>query len=275
LLFSDKSHAGWGMQVKNLRHCFATASDRTYNQKMRKEKEKKMPDRLIGILGGMGPEATLDLYRYILALTPATKDQDHIRILIYSNPRIPDRTAAIIAGGENPLDCLIDSAMLLERAGAEIIAIPCNAAHYYLPEMRKKVRVPILDMVTETCGNLTRELPSVKTVGLLASLGAVRSGVYHKSLTDAGIGILMPDDAEQQEIENGIAQIKAGIHTRSTQETFQSIGSRLFESGAGAVILGCTEVPLAFNSSRVNYPTLNSTRILAEATVDWALGKRN
>jgi aspartate racemase len=242
---------------------------------MGKEKEKEMPDRLIGILGGMGPEATLDLYRYILALTPATKDQDHIRVLIYSNPKIPDRTTAIIEGGENPLDCLIDSAILLERAGAEIIAMPCNAAHYYLPEMQKKVAIPILDMVAETCGKLTRELPSAKTVGLLASLGAVRNGVYHKSLNEAGIGILTPNDAEQQEIENGIAQVKAGIHIRSTQETFQSIGSRLFESGAGAVILGCTEVPLAFDPNRVNYPTLNSTRILAEAAVDWALGKRD
>ena len=110
-----------------------------------------MPDRLIGILGGMGPEATLDLYRHILALTPASKDQDHIRVLIYSNPKIPDRTMAIAEEGESPLDSLVESAMLLERAGAEMIAMPCNAAHYYLPGMQKKLEIPVLDMVGETC----------------------------------------------------------------------------------------------------------------------------
>jgi len=230
---------------------------------------------MIGILGGMGPEATLDLYRHILALTPATRDQDHIRVLIYSNPKIPDRTMAIADEGESPLDALIESAMLLKRAGAGIIAMPCNAAHYYLSEMRQKVDVPILDMIAETCGNLARYLPSVRAVGLLASLGAVRSGVYQKSLAEAGIDVLMPSDAEQQEIENGIAHVKAGTHSRSTQETFQSIGNRLFRSGAGVVILGCTEVPLAFDPNRVDYPTLNSTKILAEAAVDWALGRRD
>ncbi len=234
-----------------------------------------MPDRLIGILGGMGPEATLDLYRHILALTPAAKDQDHIRVLIYSNPKIPDRTVAIAEGGESPLGCLIESAMLLEKAAAGIIAIPCNAAHYYLPEMQKKVNVPILDMIAETCKTLSRLLPSAKIVGILASLGAVRSGVYQKSLVEQGIDILMPCDAEQQEIEDGIAQIKAGIRAKSAQEAFQSIGNRLYKSGAEAVILGCTEVPLAFDPNCVDYPTLNSTKILAEAAVDWALGKRD
>ena len=242
---------------------------------MSKAKEKMKPDRLIGILGGMGPEATLDLYRHIIALTPATKDQDHIRVLILSNPKIPDRTKAIAEGGESPLDSLIESAMLLMRAGAGIIAMPCNAAHYYLPEMQPKVSVPILDMIAETCSKLCRNLPTAKTVGLIASLGGVRSGVYQIALAEAGIDILIPSDAEQREIENGIAHVKAGTHSRSTQETFQSIGNRLFRSGAGAVILGCTEVPLAFDPNHVNYPTLNSTRILAEAAVDWALGKRD
>ena len=239
---------------------------------MTEEKENEMPDRLIGILGGMGPEATLDLYRYILALTPATKDQDHIRVLIYSNPKTPDRTKAIAEDGESPVNGLIESAMLLERAGAGIIAMPCNAAHYYLPDMQKKVGIPILDMIAETRKSLSRQLPSAKMVGVIASLGAVHSRVYQKSLNEAGIDVLMPNDAEQAAIENGIAQVKAGTHTQSVQETFQGIGSRLYRSGAAAVILGCTEVPLAFDPNCVDYPTLNSTKILAEAAVDWALG---
>ena len=230
---------------------------------------------MIGILGGMGPEATLDLYRHILALTPAVKDQDHIRALIYSNPKIPDRTKAIEGGGESPLDCLIESAILLEKGGAGIIAMPCNAAHYYLPEMQQKVGVPILNMISETCRKLHGRFPAVKTVGLIASLGALCGGIYQKSLSEMGIEVLLPNDAEQREIERGIARVKAGSHSRSTREAFQAIGNRLFQSGAGVIILGCTEVPLIFDPSGVDYPILNSTGILAEAAVNWALQKND
>ena len=229
---------------------------------------------MIGILGGMGPEATLDLYRHIITLTPATKDQDHIRILIYSNPKIPDRTEAIAGEGESPLNYLIESAKLLEKGGAGIIAMPCNTAHYFLPEMQSKISIPILDMIAETGRRLCELLPEAKTVGLIAAIGTVHSRVYHKSLSEVGIEVLTPNRADQQAIQEAINQVKAGEHDRSTQETFQSIGMRLIKEGARAVILGCTEVPLAFDPDVVNYPSLNSTRILAEAAVDWALGKR-
>jgi len=223
----------------------------------------------------MGPEATLDFYRHIINLTPADKDQDHIRVLIYSNPKIPDRTKAIAGDGENPLPCLIESAKLLEKGGAGILAMPCNTAHHYLREMQREIKIPILDMIAETCGKLREDLPSVETVGLIAALGTVRSGVYHRALSKVGIKVLMPNEAEQEEIQSAIAQVKAGEQNRYTQEIFQSIGMRLMKAGAKAVILGCTEIPLAFDANVVDYPTLNSTRILAEAAVDWALGKRD
>ena len=245
-----------------------------YNQSMEDHLEKRMPDRLIGILGGMGPEATLDFYRHIINLTPADKDQDHIRILIYSNPKIPDRTEAIAGDGENPLPFLIESAKLLETSGAGIIAMPCNTAHHYLPEMQREIRIPILDMIAETCGKLREDLPGAETAGLLAALGTVRSGVYHRALSKLGIRVLMPNDAEQEAIQSAIAEVKAGEQNRYTQEIFHAIGMRLMKAGAKAVILGCTEIPLAFDANVVDYPTLNSTHILAEAAVDWALGKR-
>jgi aspartate racemase len=258
----------------NLIHCFATAFDQSYNRMMAKAKGKPTPDRVIGILGGMGPEATLDLYRHIIGLTPAAKDQDHIRILIYSNPKIPDRTQAIAGDGESPLRALIESASILEKGGAGIIAMPCNTAHYFLPQMRQEIGIPILDMIAETCSRLREHLPEARTVGLIAAIGTVLSGVYHRALAGAGIEVLIPSAADQQKIQNAIAHVKAGVHNRSTQETFQSIGMRLIEKGAEAVILGCTEVPLAFDPEDVDYLSLNSTRILAEAAVDWALGKR-
>jgi len=248
------------------RDCFATDCDRSYNQRMAQEH-----DRVIGILGGMGPEATLDLYRHIINLTPAARDQDHIRILIYSNPKIPDRTRAIVGDGESPLPCLIQSADILEKGGAGIIAMPCNAAHYFLPEMQQSVSIPILDMIEETCRKLRLHFPNAKTVGLIAAIGTVRSSVYHKALSRMGIGILTPDEPDQQKIQDAITHVKAGVHNGSTQETFHSIGMRLIKAGAEAIILGCTEVPLAFDPDKVDYPSLNSTRILAEAAVAWAL----
>jgi len=226
---------------------------------------------MVGVLGGMGPEATLDLYRHIICLTPADKDQDHIRVLIYSNPKIPDRTKAISGIGENPLPYLIESAKLLERGGSGIIAIPCNATHHYIPEIQREVGIPILNMIAETCARITRQLPDIKTIGLLAATGTVLSGVYNKSLSAAGIQVLVPGNSVQDEIQDAIKQVKAGKHDQSTKGLFHSVGKQLILAGAQAVILGCTEIPISFDAASVEYITLNPTRILAESAVHWAL----
>jgi aspartate racemase len=233
------------------------------------------PDRIIGILGGMGPRATLDLFRHIINLTPVKRDQDHIRVLIYSNPKIPDRTQAIVHGGESPLPSLIETAKLLEKSGAGIIAMPCNTAHHFLPEIRQQIGIPFLDMIDAVCRKLCRSFPFVKTVGLLSSIGTVRSGIYDRCFSAAGIRVITPCGEDQTRVQSSINQIKVGDHNRSTQETLQSIGAKLVEAGAEAIVLGCTEIPLAFDSGDVNYTVLNSTRVLAEAAVDWALGRNH
>jgi len=223
--------------------------------------------QLIGILGGMGPEATLDLYRHITNLTPASRDQDHFRVLIYSNPKIPDRTLAIADGGDSPRDALLESARLLESAGATIIAMPCNAAHYYLGQLRAIVNVPILDMIAETCDALRKRYPEAETIGLLASDGTVQSKIYHQALEARGIEILLPDKSEQTFIQSTIDEVKAGKHTEETRKKLLVIANRLVQSGAQAIVLGCTELPLVFDSNAFPYPCLNSTRILAEAAI--------
>jgi aspartate racemase len=236
--------------------------------------EGRTREPLIGVLGGMGPEATLDFYRYILSLTPAAVDQDHIAVLIYSNPKIPDRTQAIISGGESPLPYLIEGARLLEEDGAGIIAMPCNAAHYYLEDMRREVRIPILDMVEETCAALRRRLPEVRTAGLLATIGTLKGRVYDEALEKVGVAAAIPDEAVCWMVQDAIDQVKAGKYGPSTRETFEYAGRRLLDAGAQAVILACTEIPLSFDENAVDYPTLNPARILAQAAVDWALGKK-
>ena len=232
-----------------------------------------MPDRVIGIIGGMGPEATVDFYREIIRLTPAQKDQDHIPVLIYSNPRVPERTRAILHGGEDPTPFLIEAAQILERGGAGILAMPCNTAHYFLPRVRPAVQIPILDMIEETFLRAKAQIADMKAVGLLATTGTVESGVYRDVFARHGVSILTPAAAEQDRIQQVIRQIKSDTYDRTRQDTLESVGSTLIGAGAQAVILGCTEIPLAFNVARVNYPVINATRVLAQAAVDWALGK--
>jgi aspartate racemase len=234
-----------------------------------------MLERVVGILGGMGPQATVDFYREILILTPGVKDQDHMRVLIYSNPKIPDRTAAILDGGEDPLPHRLESARLLERAGAGILAIPCNTAHYFLPRLQPEIGIPVLDMILETLLDLRTQAPQVRTVGLLAATGTVRSGIYHRTFHEHGIKVVVPDDVDQPKVQDGIRRIKAAAHNRETCETFHAIADKLIAAGAEAIILGCTEIPLAFDQKGVPYLCLNATRSLAQAAVDWALGKRD
>ena len=233
-----------------------------------------MTHRMIGILGGMGPEATVDFFREIIRLTPARKDQDHIPVVIRSDPRVPERTQAILSGGEDPTPCLLEGALVLERAGAGIIAVPCNTAHYFLPRVQPKVGIPILNMIEETYQSVLRLLGAADAVGLLATKGTVLSGVYGDVFSRHGVKVIVPDAGDQEAIQQAVFQIKAGTYDRARQDVFERIGSSLAESGAQAVILGCTEIPLGFHEERVSYRVVNATRVLAQAAVDWALERR-
>jgi aspartate racemase len=139
--------------------------------------------------------------------------------------------------------------------------------------VRSQVRVTILDMIEEAF-RVTRAIAGTAAVGLLATKGTVQSGVYREVFARHGMEILVPDSADQERVQQAILRIKAGSYDCSGQDTFESIGAKLVESGAGAVILGCTEIPLAFKVDRVAYPVVNTTRVLAQAAVDWALGRR-
>ncbi len=233
-----------------------------------------MTDRIIGILGGMGPEATLDLFREIIHLVPAREDQDHPRVLIYSNPKIPDRTRAMLQGGDDPLPELIETARRIERAGAGIIAMPCNTAHYFLDGLQRAVTIPIINMIAETYTALRSSMPEVTCAGLLAATGTVRAGLYAEIFEKGGVKILVPNANDQDRIHAAICNIKGGAIDGAARRTFESIGNSLAKRGAQVLILGCTEIPLAFDTEKAACPTLNPTRLLAQAAIDWALGRR-
>jgi len=221
---------------------------------------------VIGILGGMGPLATLEFYRRLILLTPASRDQDHFRILIDNNPQIPNRTAAILHDGEDPLPFLRESARGLEKAGADFIAVPCNSAHYYLEGVREAVRIPVLNMIEETVSALEE-----RVVGLLATDGVRHSGLYHRACEAKGIDLLEPTPEDQATIMKTIYGIKEGRKKPPDYfEQIKDVVNQLKSRGAGAVIVGCTELSLIPNED-LSIPVYDALGILAQATVEQAL----
>ena len=128
-----------------------------------------MKEKVIGILGGMGPEATLDCYSKIIASTPAKTDQEHLRVIIDANPKVPDRTAAIIAEGESPAPILVAGCRTLQQAGADFIIIPCVSAHFFLDEIQQQIALPILSIFDVVAETISSDHPQIKTVGLMGT----------------------------------------------------------------------------------------------------------
>lgn len=225
--------------------------------------------KTIGILGGMGPLATNDLFRKIIDVTEASCDQEHVPVLIDSNTNIPDRTSAILGGGEDPVPELVRSARRLEAAGADFLIMPCNTAHYFYEAVAGAVDVPVLHMVEVAADALAAK--GVRATGLLATDGTIASGVYHRVLEERGIRPLTPEADGQREVMRLIYDgIKAGqaIDIRDFEEVLQ----RLFAQGAECFVLGCTELPVAFAQYALSWPTLDPTQELACAAVKQAGG---
>ncbi len=225
-------------------------------------------NRTVGILGGMGPEATLELFRRIIALSPARKDQEHLHIVIDSNPLIPDRTAAILEEEESPLPMMIKGARVLEQAGADFLVIPCNTAHHWLSHLRKAVSIPIIDMISETATAVASCNPPIKAVGLLATMGTVNCGLYQQALGDHDVSLLVSADQEQARIMDAITHIKAGDH--SVKGTVMAVAQHLIDQGASGIISGCTELSLVVKEAALSCPLFDPLSILARRAVEWA-----
>ena len=229
-----------------------------------------MPEKVIGILGGMGPEATIDLFYKIIKFTPAEKDQDHLRIIIDNNPKIPDRTAAILGKGEDPLPALQETARNLEKAGADFIIIPCNTAHYFLPSIQESVKIPILNMIEETAKETQKRISQIKKVGLLASIGIYKTEIYHQHFKKINIVVISPEEKDKEEVMNAIYAVKAGDLSNEVKGNIIKIAQKLIDKEAEAIIAGCTEIPLILKEGDVSVPIIDPTRILAKAAVQKA-----
>ncbi len=226
--------------------------------------------KTIGILGGMGPEATAYFFSLIIKDTAAARDQDHIPVIIYNLPQVPERTAALLGKGPSPVPLLRKGIRRLGRAGADFIVIPCITAHAFLPEIKTAGRVPILSLLDEALALSRKKIPKLKRAGLLASTGTLRSGLFHKAFATAGVEIINPTDKEQAKIMEAVfgkAGIKAGFTRGQPRRLILNAARRLIRRGAQAIIAGCTEIPLILKDEDISVPLIEPMRIAARAAI--------
>ena len=219
----------------------------------------------IGIIGGMGPTATYDLFKKIIDMTDAKSDQEHIHICIDCNTNIPDRTKAILGGGENPIPEMVRSGIRLQSMGADVLVMPCNTAHYFYGKITPFFDIPLLNMLKETVLEIKKR--KIRKIGLLATDGTIESRVYHTALADAGIDLVIPSPSKQMSVMDVIYNgIKASNKNINLNEFYGTV-DELFEEGAEILILGCTELPVAFELFHIDRPIIDPTSVLAAAAI--------
>ncbi len=224
----------------------------------------------IGILGGMGPEATAYFFTLIIKSTKAETDQEHIPVVIYSHPEVPDRTDAVLGKGPNPLPHLLEGVRVLKEAGADFIVMPCVTAHHFYNEIMAEVRFPFLNLVDETLLYALRKVPEMKKVGLIASTGTLKSRLFHEAFDKEGVEIIEPTDEEQAQVMEAIfgkEGVKAGYTSGKCREIIHNTAQTLIMRRAEAVIAGCTEVPLVLKKGDIDVPLIEPLQILAEVSI--------
>jgi len=225
----------------------------------------------VGVLGGMGPDATVDFMSKVIGATPAGSDQEHVHMLVDHNPHVPDRTRAILGKDGKPGPVLAAMAQELERSGADLLVMPCNTAHAYQHDIEAVINVPFVSIVDETVAACVGHV----VVGLLATRGFLVSEIYQSALAAKGIDTIVPNDDQVSVLADLIAAIKTGDSGPKVGADMKCLAEALIDRGATAVIAGCTEIPLVLEQSMLDVPLVSSTDILAEATVAYALGKRS
>ena len=229
-----------------------------------------MGEKIVGILGGMGPEATAHFFQRLVYRTPARVDQEHLRVLIDSNAKIPDRTESVLSGSHHARQGILDSALLLQEMGAELIVMPCNSAHAYYDDLIARLRVPVLNMIEEVFAAV--EAAGLERVGLLATRGTTQLGVYARAAGE--IELVTLTEVWMERVHRAIYSVKAaaGRPDEVIARELRRAVIYLRDQGAQGAILGCTELPLVLKAGPDEpLPYFDSTEILVEAVLREAL----
>lgn len=224
---------------------------------------RDLMEKTVGIIGGMGPVATNDLYRKIIENTEANNDCEHLHVIIDSNTKIPDRTSFIINGGEDPSKALVRSALKLEYMGADFIIMPCNTAHYFIDEIKKYAEIPVLNIIKATAEYIQSE--HIKKPLLLATEGTYKTGIYKTIFEKEGMAILYPNRNEKTIINEAIYKVKSNDF--SGYESLIEIINNHRDEGIDGIILGCTELPVLFKDKIIDISLVDPTLALAKAAI--------
>ncbi|WP_229722906.1 cysteate racemase [Xylophilus rhododendri] len=228
---------------------------------------------VVGVLGGMGPLATVDFLRKVIDATPAQVDQDHVPVVTSSIPQVPDRTAAFQGRGESPLPALVASGQRLVRAGAGLIAIPCNTAHLWFEPLQQALGLPMLHLIDVALDEAVALVGPEARLGLLGTEATLASGLY-TGRGHTGLRWLLPaQDEIARWVTPGIHAVKAGDVPGAAALLVQA-AQALADRGAQAIVLGCTEIPLVLNNGNAPIPVVDATAALARRSVAWSLAQR-
>lgn len=223
---------------------------------------------ILGILGGMGPAATIEFMAKITKYSNASKDQEHIHLIVDSNTEIPDRSEYISGKGKDPTGELVRTALKLELMGADYIAIPCNTAHYFYDRISEYCRVPVISMINETANFILSKYPDSKNFFLLATEGTYAAGIYKKVFDQYKLNVLEPDQCDKKIIMNWIRKVKAGDFSVSPLAVESLVNK--YTGSNERILLGCTELPLLADRIGVPKEYIDPLSVLAQRCVEIA-----
>ena len=233
-----------------------------------------MKEKIVGIIGGMGPEATVDLMSRVLKATPAADDIDHIRMVVDNNPKVPSRIKALLENnGEPPAPCLQDMAVKLADWGVDLLAMPCNTAHCYFQEIQNAVDIPLLNMIELSVRSVLKKHPDLKEAGILASTAVLNLGLYKEEFQRHGLALLSPDDHLQGSIMDSIRRIKTGRYGAEDRHALRLAADDLQRKGAEAILIACTELSVIANEITGSH-VVDTAQVLAEGIVSQVKGSK-
>lgn len=231
---------------------------------------------VVGVLGGMGPLATIDFMRKMLDATPAATDQEHVPVVVSSIPQVPDRTQAFRGEGASPLAAMLASSRRLVAAGAGMLVIPCNTAHLWFDDIRQGIGLPMLHLVDAAIEDALALAGPGARIGLLATDATLASGLYiNREVGTQRVQWLLPTAGEMlEQVMPGVAAVKAGRLGDATA-LLLAAANALKQRGANAIVLGCTEIPLVLTEANAPLPLVDATAALARRAITWSLAQRN
>jgi aspartate racemase len=239
------------------------APDDAFRAQPESSVEERSP--LIGVLGGMGPAATVDFLDKLVRSTPATRDQEHLRVVVWSDPTVPDRSAALLDGGPDPTPALERGVRELVGLGVELLVVPCNTAHWFVRSIVVRTGAQLLDMVEETADRISGMEPIIDLVGVMATTGTVHTGLYQDSLRRRGMASVLPDAAEQTRLMRAIHAVKAGDVGGGVRAELASVARALTGRGAQVIVAGCTEIPLALSEDDAGVVLVDPSQVLVDS----------